>query len=113
MYDEMKFTQVDYQNKSVTLRTWRNKYKAKARKYRGNYPKWQERMTEVERNRMYLRVQSRYLGLARAFLKDKHYSYVENKTREGNEPDVEILLDELNAWGYTPEPHYVERWLLS
>ena len=113
MYNDMKFTHVTLSQQSRTLRDWRNKYKQKQRDYRGNYPKWLERMKEADYQRYMLRVRSRYLGLARAFLKDKHYRSVENSTREDNKVDVDILLDELNYWGYEPDRTYVERWVSS
>ena len=113
MYNEMKLTHITVGQQSRTLRGFKQKYKLKARTYRGNYPIWPERMREADDMRMMLRVRSRYLGLARAFVKDRDYRSVENQTREDNTVDVDILLDELNYWGYDPDREYLERWVSS
>lgn len=76
-----------------------------------NYPYYEEQAKEHRSSRMMLRLTQRYLHLARGFVSERDYKSIENATKDGNEPDLTLLLSTLNVYGYEPNPSTVERWL--
>ncbi len=89
----------------------RNKQrKAKARQVNHNFHDINR--VNLYAERMLLRREQRYLHLARAFWQGTPYRSVEQTTREGNEPNLDRLVNAIEHWGdiahLTP---YVEMWL--
>lgn len=57
-----------------------------------------------------LRCEARYAHLSLAFLRNAPYKRVENKVREGNEPDSHYLVKKLNRFARI-EDEEVVKWL--
>jgi len=97
------------------LRKQEERCKRKAKKAEGkrtsNYPYFDDERKTMYATRMSLRIEQRYLHLARAFVKDRDYKSVENQVREGNEVDTHLLTKTLNSWGYFPDKIWVHTWL--
>ena len=112
--DRLRVERMFLAAQSRTLRSLEQTAKRRARKYNtGNYPTWQERREGYYQQRLALRSVSRYLGLVNALVKGRDYRSVENQVREGNEVEVDLLLEELNAWGFTPPKAHVKEWLTA
>ena len=76
-----------------------------------NYPTWGERRQDIYAQRMAVRLEQRYLHLARAIVKGQPYAEVEQSTREGNEVRTDYLMAILSDYGYNPDVSYVANWL--
>lgn len=111
---QMKLDAISYAARSKTLRKLELQCKKKARRNTTvNFPVWNIRREEYYTSRLDIREVSRYLGLARAFLKERPYLSVENQVREGNEVDVPYLAIILENYGvYVPE-HFIAMWVAA
>ena len=88
----------------------RARNKERNQKSRRNYPIWDELRLEHYARRMKRREYLRYLHLARAFVSNRKYLEVEQSVRQGNEVNLDFLMDVLEDYGYVPNAAYVERW---
>jgi hypothetical protein len=111
MYNELKLEIAVMSHEQQLMRQWKNKYKQKAKKYKGNYPVWRVRIAELDKERGALRTVIRYSHLASALVRGRPYLTVENSVREGNEVCPQELLSYLNNWGFFPDINHVKNWL--
>ena len=110
----MNTMKLEYKLNTAVARTLREEEitcREKAHRTRSNYPHWQTARAMAYAARMDLRLEQRYLHLARAYLKDMPYNRVEQDVREGNEPKVKGICTVLHSFGYSVEPVWVELWL--
>lgn len=111
--DNMKLDHVLLSTEGVVLRRMRTKFMKRIQRMgvRQNLPTYEQGVRDFDNRRRLVGIEARYVGLARAFVKDMPYRRVENKTREGNEVLPEYLQYVLDKYGYQPDTHWVERWL--
>lgn len=109
----MDYMKMDYMTKAYLQKYDRQQEVKAARKERNsrrNWPHYDELRMEHYNQRQGRKVLLRHLHLARSFVQEQKYKCVENMTRQGNEPDLDLLLAVLYQYGYEPNPSYVERW---
>lgn len=115
-YDHMKHEWKMNAEEGKFLRGYEVKFRNNARRLEGkNFTDAAERNRDRRaysyHDRMLVRGNQRYLGLARAFHKGRPYSQAEYKPRVGNEVNVSRLMSELNYWGIEVTYEVLDEWV--
>jgi hypothetical protein len=72
---------------------------------------WDRRREDSYTMRKQIGRESRYLGLAKAYVMKKDYLIVENKTKPNNAPKLSEVYTKLIDFGFEVDPVDVQLWL--